>query len=220
MLERINGYAHSGVLGYFYGKNALVSVAIGGASNVAVKDTGAVATLAEVKRFLGVQDDATALEFINDKGIVRVDGTPFVLASLTADYAAAYAAQTNLKRVIDIVQQRAVILSTSAIAAGVTVANFTNAPAGVTVNTAGVAAANVVTFLVERANVFDKDLTSFQGVPTGQIDGGRLLVDDLSGVPMLAADGVTVVTLASSATAAAAGNFAIKIYYTIPALSI
>lgn len=218
MLERINGFSESGVLGYFYGKNALVSIAIGGASNVVVKVTGAVASFAELQRFLNTEDADAIVEFLNDKGVVRVDGTEFVVASLEADYTAAYAAQTNVKRVIDIVQQRAVVLSTSLTAQGVAVAGFKNAPAGVSA-AASVASANVITFLVERANVFDKDLTTFQGVPAGSIDEGRLLIDDLTGVPMLTSTGTEVI-LASSATAAAAGNFAIKVYKAIPALSI
>ncbi|SOK58540.1 hypothetical protein [Yersinia phage fHe-Yen9-04] len=218
MLERINGFSESGVLGYFYGKNALVSIAIGGASNVVVKVTGAVASFTELQRFLNTEDADTIIVFLNDKGVTRVDGTAFVAVSLAADYTAAYAAQTNVKRVIDIVQQRAVILSTSDTAAAVAVAGFKNAPSGVT-GAASVASANVITFLVERANVFDKDLTTFQGVPSGAIDEGRLLIDDLTGVPMLTSTGTEVI-LASSATAATAGNFAIKVYKTIPALSL
>lgn len=218
MLERINGFSESGVLGYFYGKNALVSIAIGGASNVVVKVTGAVASFTELQRFLNTEDVDTIVEFLNDKGVVRVDGTEFVSGSLSADYTAAFAAQTNVKRLIDIVQQRAVVLSTSLTAQAVAVSGFINAPSGVTA-AATVAASNVITFLVERANVFDKDLVTFQGVPANQIDEGRLLIDDLTGVPMLAANGSEVI-LASSATAATAGNFAIKVYKAIPALSI
>lgn len=218
MLERINGFSESGVLGYFYGKNALVSVAIGGASNVVVKVTGAVASFTELERFLNTTDADAIVEYLNDKGVVRVDGTAFVAGSLEADYTASYAAQTNIKRIVDVVQQRAVILATSDTAQGVAVSGFRNAPSGVTA-AASVAAANVITFLVERANVFDKDLTTFQGVPANSIDEGRLLIDDLTGVPMLTATGTEVI-LTSSATAAAAGNFAIKVYKTIPALSL
>lgn len=218
MLERINGFSESGVLGYFYGKNALVSVAIGGASNVVVKVTGAVASFTELERFLNTTDADAIVEYLNDKGVVRVDGTAFVAGSLEADYTASYAAQTNIKRIVDVVQQRAVILATSDTAQAVAVSGFRNAPSGVTA-AASVAAANVITFLVERANVFDKDLTTFQGVPANSIDEGRLLIDDLTGVPMLTATGTEVI-LTSSATAAAAGNFAIKVYKTIPALSL
>lgn len=218
MLERINGFSQSGILGYFYGKNALVSVAIGGASNVVVSATGAVASFAELQRFLNTDDVDVIVEFVNDKGITRVDGSAFVSSTLSADYTAAYAAQMNVKRIIDVIQQRAVVLSTSTTATGVAVSGFKNAPAGVSA-TVAVASANVITFLVERANVFDKDLTTFQGVPANSIDEGRNLIDDLTGVPMLTSTG-TQVTLASSATATDAGNFAIKVYKVIPALSI
>ncbi len=215
MLERINGFSESGVLGKFYGKNALVSVAIAGAGDVVVKMTGAVASFVELQRFLNTDDAEVIVEFLKGKGVVRVDGSAFEVVTLAADYTAAYAAQTNLKRVVDIVQQRAVILSTSLTAHGVAVSAFKNAPAGVLAD-AAVADANVVTFLVERANVFDKDLNTFQGVPTAVIEEGRLLIDDLAGVPMLAADGSDVVL----ASGAAQGNFAIKVYKAIPALSV
>lgn len=218
MLERINGFSESGVLGYFYGKNSIVSVAIGGAGGVVVKVTGAVASFTELQRFLNTTDEDVIVDFLNKRSVVRVDGTEFVAETLSQDYTAAYAAQTNIKRVIDIVQQRAVILSTSDTAADVSVAGFKNAPGGVT-GSASVASANVVSFLVERANVFDKDLTTFQGVPDGTVDAGRLLIDEISGVPMLTSTGDEVI-LASSSTATTTGNFAIKVYKTIPALSL
>lgn len=213
--ERINGFNKSSVLGYFMGKNAAVSVAIGSAGNVALKDTGAVASLVEVKRFLNSDDDQALVDFLNAKGVVRVDGTAFVLASVEADYTASHSAQTNLKRVVDIIQQRAVILLASDIAVS-DVTAFRNAPTGVTGNV-DITAAEVITFMVERANVFDKDILSFQGVPTGVVDISRNLIDDLTGVPMLAADG-SEVKLLSSATAGAQGNFGVKLFKSMPAL--
>ena len=89
MLARINGYSKSGVLGYFYGNNTLVSVAVAG---VLVKDTGAVASLVDVRRFLNDADDATVVDYLNTKGIVRVDGTAFVVGTLAADYQASFSA--------------------------------------------------------------------------------------------------------------------------------
>lgn len=211
MLARINGYSKSGVLGYFYGNNTLVSVAVAG---VLVKDTGAVASLVDVRRFLNDADDATVVDYLNTKGIVRVDGTAFVVGTLAADYQASFSAQTNLKRIVDIVQQRAVILATSDIATGVAVAGFSYIQAGQVVNTAAVADANVITFLVERADVFNKDAKSLQGVPTGTVEVGRNLIDDLTGVSLLAEDGSSVVLAATDS------SFAVKLYATIPALSI
>lgn len=218
MLERINGFSESGVLGYFMGKNALVSLAIGGADTIVVKVTGAVSSFAELERFLNTKDADQIVEFLNEKKITRVDGTQFVIATLAADYTAAYAAQTNVKRLIDVVQQRAVILSTSLTEQGVAVAGFSGAPNGVAAPVA-VDDANVITFLVERANVFDLDVKSMQGVPSTKIEQGRCLIDDLHGVPLLKADG-SELHLQSSATAADAGNYGVKIYYAIPALSI
>lgn len=218
MLERINGFSESGILGYFMGKNSLVSVAISGADDLVVKVTGAVCSFVELQRFLNTKDTDTIVDFLNDKKVTRVDGTEFVIATVQADYTAAFAAQTNVKRVIDVVQQRAVIIATSLTAQGVAVAGFKGAPSGVSA-TVAVADANLITFLIERANVFDLDVKSMQGVPSTTVDQGRCLIDDLAGVPLLKADG-TEIHLLSTATAADAGNYGIKVYYAIPALSI
>lgn len=212
MLERINGFSESGILGYFYGKNALVSIAIDSTSNVNVLVTGAVCSYVGLTHFLNTEDKDEILAFLNEKGVTRIDGTEFVLATLEADYTASYAAQTNVKRIIDIVQQRAVILSTSEIANSLTVTGFENELGTLASMTSG----SVVTFLVERANVFDKDVATFQGVPTTTIEQGRLLIDDLTGIALLDSTGAEV-RLASASTAATAGNFATKIYYSIPA---
>lgn len=216
MLERINGFSESGVLGYFYGKNALVSVAVSSASDVAIAVTGAPCSYVGIQHFLNTVETDEITNFLNDKGITRVDGTEFEEATVEADYTASFAAQTNMKRIVDIIQQRAVILSTSLIAEGVDVAGWKNAPNGVSA-AASVTDASALTFLVERADVFDLDVTTFQGVPTTTIDEGRLLIDDLTGVPFLTSTG-TEVRLESSATPAAAGNFAIKVYKQIPAI--
>ncbi len=216
MLERINGFSESGVLGYFGGKNALVSFAVANAGNVVIAITGAPCSYAGLLHFLNTEDTDEIVDFLNEKGVTRVDGTEFVAASVEVDYTAAFAAQTNMKRLVDVVQQRAVIIATSLIAQDVTVTGWKNAPNGVS-GVASVADGSALTFLVERADVFDRDATTFQGVPLPTIDEGRLLIDDLTGVPFLAADG-TEVKLLSSATAAAAGNFAIKIHKQIPAI--
>lgn len=216
MIERINGFSESGVLGYFCGKNAFVSVAVGSAGGVEVAVTGAVCSFAGLQHFLNTDVNEEILAFLNEKKVTRVDGTPFVLATLEADYTAAFAAQTNVKRIVDIVQQRAVIIATSLVANGVDVTGFINAPSGIT-SPASVDNASAITFLVERADVFDKDLMTFQGVPANQIDEGRLLIDDLTGVPFMDNLGQEV-KLQSSATALDEGNFAIKVIKQIPAI--
>lgn len=216
MLERINGFSESGVLGYFCGKNALVSFAVANAGNVVIAITGAPCSYAGLLHFLNTEDKDEIVDFLNEKRVTRVDGTQFVADTVEVDYTAAFAAQTNMKRLVDVVQQRAVVIATSLIAQDATVDGWKNAPNGIS-GAASVADASALTFLVERADVFDRDATSFQGVPQTTIDEGRLLIDDLTGVPFLAADG-TEVKLLSSATAAAAGNFAIKIHKQIPAI--
>lgn len=215
MLERINGFSKTGVTGYFYGKNTLVSIAVAaGTGAVAVKATGAVSSLAGVQRYLDSTDADVVVNYLNEKGVVRVDGTAFVVGTLAADYAASFAAQTNLKRIIDIVQQRAVILATSDVATAVDVVGFSTVTADA-VAAVDVDAASVITFLVERADVFNKDVKSLQGVPTGAVEISRNLIEDLSGVSLLDNTG-TAVVLAPGASA----NFAVKLYANIPALSL
>lgn len=222
-LERINGYSYDKILGYFYGSNALASIAVSKMGDVNVMVTGAVSSYAGLQRFLNTDLPDVITEYLNDKGIIRIDGTPFVVATVETDYNASFAAQNNVRRIVDVIQQRAVVLSTSEIVGNdaanpVAIAGFTNAPNGIlSVGTVSLASASAITFLVERANVFDKDITSFQGVPSTEIEEGRLLIDDLTGIPMLAKDGVTEVFL-KSAAADAAGDFGIKMYKYIPAL--
>lgn len=220
MLERINGHAHAGVLGYFMGKNAIVSIAVSDTDSVEFKDTGAVASLVELRRYLNSSKDEVAVAYLNERKVTRVDGSEFELATFAVDYDAAYAAQTNIKRLVDIIQQRAVILSTSDVAGEVAVKGFTNAQNGVSTEVE-LDSACVISFLVERANVFDKDIKNFQGVPSsvGEVDAGRNLIDDLSGVPLLSATGEEV-RLTASAGTADKGNYGVKVYRVIPALSI
>lgn len=215
MLERINGFSEDSVLGYFQGKNALASIAIDTTGDIALVVTGAVCSFVGLQHFLNTQNNDEIVAFLNAKGVVRVDGSQFVEATVQADYTEAYAAQTNLKRVVDVVQQRAVIIATSDIAKAAAVTGFKNVVNGVDA-AANIASADVITFLVERADVFDRDATSFQGVPSTTIDAGRLLLDDLAGVPLMDKTGAEVIL--EGASTAKAGNFAIKIYKSIPAL--
>lgn len=220
--ERINGYSFERILGYFCGTNALASIAISKLGDVNVLVTGAVSSYAGLQRFLNTDVPEVILDYLNDKGIKRVDGSAFVLDTLEDDYNASYAAQTNVKRIVDVVQQRAVVIATSNIAGSgaeaFPVAGFSNAPDGVmSAGSVSIDDASVITFLVERASVFNKDLKSPQGVPSTEYEEGRLLIDDLTGVPLLAKDGVTEVYLRSQA-ADAAGDFGIKLFKYLPAL--
>lgn len=215
MLERINGFSEDSVLGYFQGKNALASIAIDTTGDIALVVTGAVCSFVGLQHFLNTQSNDEIVAFLNAKGVTRVDGSQFVEATVQADYTEAYAAQTNLKRVVDVVQQRAVIIATSDIAKATAVTGFKNVVSGVDA-VANITSADVITFLVERADVFDRDAISFQGVPSTTIDQGRLLLDDLAGVPLMDKTGAEVIL--NGAATATAGNFAIKIYKSIPAL--
>ena len=212
MLSHINGYNKTGRLGYFYGDNAFVSIAIASDNDILINPTGVVDEIEDLKQVLSTEDADIISSFLNQKGCTRVDGTEFVSASLEEDYLAAYASQMNLKRVIETVQNRAVVLGISEVLEDTDVEAFLSAPTGVTAEVS-VPGANLITILIERATVFDKDMVSFQGVPTADVDKGRLLIDDLNGLILLSPELEEVKLLASS------GNYAIKIFKTIPALS-
>lgn len=219
MQTRINGFPKSGVLGYFCGKNALASVAIATEGGVRLQDTGAVASFPELQRMLTSQDAPSMVEYLVTQGIQTVDGSAWDESTMEVQYKAAYAAQVNLGRIVDVIRQRATILSTSDVAHEVAVKDFKNEQAGVVADV-DLVKAEVITFLIERASVFDLDVRTFQGVPSTEIQEGRNLLNDLIGVVMLAADGVTEVKLVPVAGGSAdvAGNFGYKIHKVIPAV--
>lgn len=214
MSIRINGFPEAGVLGYFCGKNALVSLAVSTIGDVRIQDTGAVCSYAELLRVLGTTDTAIVLDYIIKQGIVSV-GSAWSESTLEAQYTASYAAQVNLRRIIDILQQRAVVISSSDVAHGVNVVGFKNIQSDAIADVT-LASAEVITVLIERADVFDLDVKTFQGVPTAEIEEGRNLLNDLVGVPMLSEAGVEVKL--TSAAVDAAGNFGIKVMKLIPAI--
>lgn len=222
MQTRINGFPQSGVLGYFCGKNALASVAIATEGGVRLQDTGAVASFPELQRMLASQDAPSMVEYLVSQGIKTVDGADWDESTIEAQYKASYAAQVNLGRIVDVIRQRATILSTSDVAHEVVVKDFKNEQAGVVADV-DLSKAEVITFLIERASVFDLDVRTFQGVPSTEVQEGRNLLNDLIGVVMLSDDGVTEVKLVPAAgvvspAADTTGNFGFQIHKVIPAI--
>lgn len=215
MFNRINGFAKTGILGYFCGSNALASIAVSTDGGIVVKDTGAVASYAELVRMLDSQDAPTVFEYVQEQGIETVDGSPWDESTLEVQYKASYAAQVNVGRIVDVVRQRATILSPSDVGHELAVTDFITDVNG-SLGTIDLASAEVITFLIERANVFDLDVRTFQGVPSTEVQEGRNLLNDLMGVALLGSDGSTEVKL--KGTDGTDGNFGYKIFKTIPAV--
>lgn len=210
--ERFNGGSLVNQLGYFFGDNAFVTIAVQGAE---VFDSGVIAPLAEFKRVYGLTT-AQDISVLDDSKItftnVQADGTEGTAAALTNDaaYTRAYAAQENLKRLVDTVQQRAVVIGTSDNSAAtiVTGDNFFNDTGSVRTAcaiTGGVA----LTFLVERSAVFNKDGTDLYGQPTGTVQVGYSLMEALNGIALLDTSAADL-ALAPSATAVS-GSYGVKI---------
>lgn len=117
------------------------------------------------------------------------DGTPHVITS-DADYVAAWAAQENLRRLVDTVQQRAVLIAMSK--AGLSTTATTGNVDTTNARSYGEWSADLtavgdkyyVTFLVERSTSFDKARPNGYGQPGGVIIGQEL-VDELSDLSLL-----------------------------------
>lgn len=217
---RYNGGSLENQLGYFFGDNAFVSVAIDASGTIApFFASGVIAPLAEFKRRHGLASgdgiETLPAEKITFEG-VAADGTKGTTAALTNDaaYVQAYASQENLKRIVDTVQQRAVVAATSAEEARTleTTDLFHNAtsqdadPAvGVDFSTAG---GNVISFLIERANVFNQDGIDVYGQPTGVILEGRNLQLALDGISLLSTTATEVALVAAAGESGT--NFGVK----------
>lgn len=232
---RYNGHSYENRIGYFYGANAFATIAIDGTAGanggiIEFFASGVVPALAEFKRVHGLdagngnagsgQDISVLAEEQRTFEGVKADGTKGTTAPLTNDlaYLKAYIAQENFKRLVDTVQQRAVIDATSEEVKIVDLTadlDFFNE----TANTAGAGAvladAATITFLIERANVFNQDVTDVYGQPTGLVYEGKNLQEALNGISLLGvgtASGESKpvsIELAPSATAAE-GNYGVK----------
>ena len=127
-------------------------------------------------------------------------------SSADVAYNRAYFAQLNVQRVIDVIQQRAVILGTSPIAAiGVTTALDT--AAGWSSAIAAGAGVFVVSFLVEKIHAVDGTTVNMYGQPSTVTAGAGLLAD-LENLSLFDTTG-TLVPLTSSVSS-------IKIVNTLP----
>ncbi len=229
MTTRFNGFSTTGRLGYFQGDNALVSILIfatGTASEApavppAIGATGVVAPLAEFKQMYafdpaleiaanytqaaqaGTLGDNPAFSSPNTSAAQRTFASGTALADDNA-YTAAWAQQTNLRRLIDVIQQRGVVIGVSDVGELVTAktqgagdarwsaATATTIGTGTGENSRG----QIITFMVERAAVYDRMRPDTYGQPEGTtVEIGRELRDDLNGLPLFAENGSTTVTL-------------------------
>ena len=215
MTARVHGYNMTNRLGYLIGDNAFVSFATN-AADVEVKATGVITPLQQFKELYAY--DPTKDIAVNVTKTVDVDaaGNPItvtepnvsadlrtingVVYASDATYVAAWAAQENMKRLVDVIQQRAIVLGISAAAA------VNSAITGVTTGRAygqwsttmtAAATNNFVTFMVERGYVFDKTRPNSYGQPGGTVIGQELL-DELAATSLLNATGTAVPLTATS----------------------
>lgn len=230
MTARVHGYNMTNRLGYLIGDNAFVSVAIGSATGAEVKATGVMTPLQQFKELyaydptkdIGVS--VTKTVDVND-----FNGTPVTVnePNVTADlrtingvvyaddaaYNKAWAAQENVRRLVDTIQQRAVIM---AISEGAAENKATVAPVTAgkplfgewSVAIAANAANQFITFMVEKAAVFNRMRPNSYGQPEGTaVVVGKELVDDLATLPLMKADLSTV---------ALGVNYAVRIDNKVP----
>ena len=124
-------------------------------------------------------------------------------------YKKAHYARANYQRIVDLVQQKAVILGASSATAISNTAPIATS-AGWNVNIAAGAGVYVITFLVERANVFDKAIANQYGQPTVPVVG-QALVDDLVGLSLYNSTGA-LVQLTGSTSAVLVTNIIPQIF--------
>ncbi|AUS03067.1 hypothetical protein NVP2275O_486 [Vibrio phage 2.275.O._10N.286.54.E11] len=216
--QRYHGGSKENRLGYFFGDNAFATIVVDNAGSLAtIFASNVVAPLAEFKRVHSLDETQDISVLAADQRTfegVTATGTKGVTAELANDaaYVSAHASQENFKRLVDTVQQRAVIAATSEtdIDIAVVVADDVFNPTTGNVAGAGTAitSGSAVTFLVERANVFNQDSTDVYGQPLNVIVEGKNLQDALAGINLLSTTG-TDIPLEASATSAA-GNYGVK----------
>lgn len=227
MTERVHGYIIDDRLGALMGDNAFVSIAVD--AGVDIKATGVLTPLNQFKA-LYAYNPAQGIEFseprrvdINDfSGAARMENLPNVPADLRtikgvtyasdATYTTAWCAQENLRRLVDTVQQRGVLIAIS------NAGPLTGTPAVANVNvddntrkygqwSASFTNAQTVTFLVERGYVFDKTRPNEYGQPSAtQI--GHELIDELLKLTLLSPTGQPV-TLSDT-------NCAVRVDRSVP----
>lgn len=208
MTIRVHGAVGADRLGYFQGSNALVtvvshSVAANAANRIDFGETGVVTEIDDFKSLFGI------LPVVNistlDAEVRTFNG---VEMADDAAYIAAYAQQKNLQMVVDSIQQRSVIIATSASVASVaddaddlTAAVLTNFIGDYTGGAAIVVAAGDIvtgiTFLVERVDTLSQHEINRFGQLTGTIDADHFLDEMLNDIAFLKADG-TAFTAADS----------------------
>ena len=229
MTARVHGYNMTNRLGYLIGDNAFVSFATN-AADVEVKATGVITPLQQFKELyaydptkdiaVNVTKTVDVNDFSGDPVTVSESNVPAELRTINgvvyaddASYIKAWAAQENVRRLVDTIQQRAVIMAMSA---GAAVDQATVAPAVAgkpkfgewSVAIAASATNQFITFMVEKATVFNRMRPNSYGQPEAEVIVGKELLDDLISLPLLNA---TASNVALTGT-----NYAVRIDNTVP----
>jgi hypothetical protein len=124
-------------------------------------------------------------------------------SSADAAYVRAYYAQANIRRLIDVIQNRSVILGTSPVAS-ISATQALATTGGWNVNISAAAGTYVVTFLIEKINSVDTTSVNTYGQP-GSVTSGAGLVQDLLNLSLYNTTG-TLVPLTASTSAVKVTN--------------
>lgn len=192
MTIRVNGANGGDRLGYFQGDNAIVHLAVKtAAASVADRiDFAETGVVTKFEDFMVLHEFAATVGHTVSPGVfTNISAEARTINGVTyateATYRAAYAAQANLRLVVDTVQQRSVIIATRGEALTIDTANdswtegLTSSNLTFTTATANNDAVSVVSFLIERATVWDEAFPNQYGQPTTGDEGG-ILVDALT----------------------------------------
>lgn len=174
MAIRFNGFSKLG-LESVQGVNGFLSMAVDQTEH-AFGETGVVANLHDFKVLAGMKD------LTENISTLPAEQRTFEGVEIADDaaYTAAYAKQANVRRLIDWLQQRAVIMASSAAKAGVAV-ETTNGW------TKDIAAANAVTFMLQDVEGLYYTAPK-AGVPA-DTDSLTMLADDFDSLMLFKADG-------------------------------
>lgn len=234
IMTRVHGAVGENRLGYFQGENALVTIAIktpaaSADSAIALGETGVLQTLNEFKILFGhsvtdgIADSDTYHGDTNgdgsitsaDDSVVNVGVEQRTIMGVQydtdAEYVEAYATQQNLRRVVDSLQQRAVIIGVSPAVTETATASLDLQGYDKAMSVAVGDVITYITFLIERGTSLDKNAINMYGQLLNQdpIPGGEL-VDALATVLFLKPDATEEVAIP--------GRIAVKVAREIPSV--
>ncbi len=217
MTIRVHGATGGDRLGYFQGDNAILTFMFVGAANFGIEETGVVTTAADLlvlHHDSGLEYTGASLTFTELPAASRtVNGVQY---DTEAAWTAAFNRQQNLRRLIESIQQRSVIIASRA-ATG-TVGDNADDIIGIDLASSKVTTTAVDndpvalgSFLIERAQVWDEYFPNTYGQLAAKADQTHVgkIFSDL--ITQMVTDGVFVndTGLVSTVGTAGTGQFQI-----------